>query len=78
MVDDPVNGPRERHKDHPRIICTNHNGGITVESVGRLDSMTFSQITDAIAGRRPRHLLNTGVLGHERIRAWMKSAEEPA
>ena len=78
VVDDPVNGPRERHKDHPRIICTNHNGGITVESVGRLDSMTFSQITDAIAGRRPRHLLNTGVLGHERIRAWMMSAEEPA
>ena len=27
VVDDPVNGPREIHRDHPRIICTNHNGG---------------------------------------------------
>ena len=25
VVDDPVNGTRAIHKDHPRIICTNHN-----------------------------------------------------
>ncbi|MEE2657314.1 MAG: NAD(P)-dependent oxidoreductase [Candidatus Latescibacterota bacterium] len=71
VVDDPVNGPREVHRDHPRIICTNHNGGITVESVRRLDTKTFEQVTDAIYGRQPEHVLNTEVLEHERVRAWL-------
>jgi len=53
VVDDPVNGPREIHKDNPRIICTNHNGGITVESTIRLDQMTFDQVADAIRGASP-------------------------
>ena len=67
VVDDPVNGPREIHKDHPRIICTNHNGGITVESCIRLDLMTFSQVTAALQGREPDHVLNREVLDHPRV-----------
>ncbi len=72
VVDDPVNGPRAIHKDHPRIICTNHNGGITQESVVRLDLQTIDQVTDAINGREPAHILNRDVLNHSRVRAWLK------
>jgi D-3-phosphoglycerate dehydrogenase len=71
VVDDPVNGPREIHKDEPRIICTNHNGGITVESVIRLDCMTFSQVSDVLQGRRPKHILNTQVLDHPRVQSFL-------
>ena len=67
VVDDPVNGPREIHKGHPRIICTNHNGGITVESTIRLDLQTFEQVTDAIEGRKPKHILNPEALDHPRV-----------
>ena len=72
IVDDPVNGPRAIHKDHPRIICTNHNGGITQESVARLDLQTIEQVTDAVNGREPAHILNREVLDHPRVRAWLK------
>ena len=71
VVDDPVNGPREIHKDNPRIICTNHNGGITVESTIRLDQMTFEQVSDAIGGRQPDHVLNPEVLDHPRVRGFL-------
>ena len=71
VVDDPVNGPRSIHKDHARIICTNHNGGITVESVMRLDNKTYEQVTDALAGRRPDHILNEAVLDHPRVRGFL-------
>ena len=71
VVDDPVNGPREIHKGHPRIICTNHNGGITVESTIRLDCMTFEQAMDAIEGREPRHILNPAVLEHPRVKGFL-------
>ena len=71
VVDDPVNGPREIHKGHPRIICTNHNGGITVESTTRLDCQTFEQVTDAIEGRQPKHVLNPEVLDHPRVKAFL-------
>ena len=71
VVDDPVNGPREIHKDHPRIICTNHNGGITVESAIRLDLMTFAQVTAAIQGREPPHVLNQEVLDHPRVKGFL-------
>ena len=67
VVDDPVNGPRQIHQGHPRIICTNHNGGITVESTIRLDRQTFEQVTDAIQGRKPKHILNPEVLDHPRV-----------
>ena len=73
VVDDPVNGTRIVHKDHPRIICTNHNGGITVESVMRLDNKTFEQVTDALQGRRPEHILNEAVLDHPRVRRLLNS-----
>ena len=73
VVDDPVNGPRAIHKDHPRIICTNHNAGITVESAIRLDLRTFGQVTDAIEGREPSHILNPDVLNHPRVKAFLKS-----
>ena len=73
VVDDPVNGPRAIHKGHPRIICTNHNGGITQESVARLDLKSIEQVTDAIHGREPEHVLNPEVLNHPRVRAWMKT-----
>ena len=72
VVDDPVNGPRAIHKDHPRIICTNHNAGITIESAIRLDLRTIGQVTDAIEGREPAHILNREVLGHPRVKTFLK------
>jgi D-3-phosphoglycerate dehydrogenase len=72
VVDDPVNGPRAVHQGHPRIICTNHNAGITVESTMRLDAKTIEQVTDAIQGRRPQHILNPEVLEHPRVKSWLK------
>ena len=71
VVDDPVNDTRAVHKDHPRIICTNHNGGITVESVQRLDTRTFEQVTDVIHGREPEDVLRPEVLDHRRVKAWL-------
>lgn len=73
VVDDPVNGPRAIHKGHPRIICTNHNGGITLESTERLDAKSFEQVTDAILGRRPQHILNEEVLDHPRVKSWLRN-----
>ena len=64
VVDDPVNGPREVHKDHPRIICTNHNAGCTRESAIRLDMRTMGQVTDALEGREPAYVLNPDALEH--------------
>ena len=72
VVDDPVDGPRAIHKDHPRIIATNHSGGITVESSARLDAKTFEQVTDAVHGRQPDHVLNPDALDHPRVRAWLR------
>ncbi|MCC7262226.1 MAG: hypothetical protein IT369_06865 [Candidatus Latescibacteria bacterium] len=72
VVDDPVNGPRAIHKDHPRIICTNHNAGITVQSTIRLDRRTIGQVADAIAGKTPAHVLNHEVLDHPRVRGFLK------
>ena len=74
VVDDPVDGPRAIHKDHPRIIATNHSGGITVESSARLDAKTFEQVTDAVHGRQPDHVLNPDALDHPRVRAWLRAA----
>ena len=73
VVDDPVNGPRAIHKGHPRIICTNHNGGITLESTARLDAKSFEQVTDAIQGRQPEHILNEEVLDHPKVKSWLRS-----
>ncbi|MBT5872954.1 MAG: hypothetical protein HOH43_06000 [Candidatus Latescibacteria bacterium] len=70
VVDDPVNGPREIHKDNSRIICTNHNAGITVESTKRLDAKGIEQVADAIQGRLPQHILNPEVLEHDRVKSW--------
>ena len=72
MVDDPVNQTRAIHKDHPRIICTNHNAGITVESAIRLDECCVEQIIDALEGRAPRDVLNTDVLDHPRVQGFLK------
>ena len=72
VVDDPVNDTRAIHKDHPRIICTNHNAGITVESTMRLDAKGIEQISAAIAGRQPEYILNPEVLDHPRVKAWLK------
>ena len=68
VVDDPVAGPREIHKDHPRIICTNHNAGITIQSMQRLDRRTFGQVRAAVAGEEPPHLLNREVLDHPKVK----------
>jgi len=70
VVDDPVNGPREIHKDHPRIICTNHNAGITVESAILLDLCCVDQIIDTLEGRQPNHILNPDVLESPRVRSF--------
>jgi phosphoglycerate dehydrogenase-like enzyme len=72
VVDDPVNSTRAIHKGHPRIICTNHNAGITVESTMRLDAKGIEQVTDAIQGRTPEHILNPEVLDHPRVKGWLK------
>ena len=72
IVDDPTNGPREIHRGHPRIICTNHNAGITVESIERLDATTFDQVERVLRGERPPHILNEEVLAHPRVRGWLK------
>ncbi len=72
VVDDPVNGPRAIHRGHPRIICTNHNAGITNASTSRLDRRTFGQVTDAIQGREPAHMLNREVLEHPRVKGFLK------
>jgi D-3-phosphoglycerate dehydrogenase len=71
VVDDPVNGPRTIHKDHPRIICTNHNAGISVESTIRLDQKTIEQVTDVLEHRRPDFILNEEVLEHPRVKEWL-------
>ena len=81
VVDDPVNGLEifkvwswlSIHKDHPRIICTNHNAGMTVESGIRLDLCTIKQVTDAIQGRAPAHVLNPEVLEHPRVKAFCEN-----
>jgi lactate dehydrogenase-like 2-hydroxyacid dehydrogenase len=73
VVDDPVDGPREIHKGHPRIICTNHNAGMTTASAIRLDLRTIGQVTDAIQGRRPAHILNEDVLDHPRVKSFLNS-----
>lgn len=70
VVDDPVNGPREIHKNHPRIICTNHNAGITVESAILLDLCCAEQIIDILEGRQPNHILNTDVLNNPRVQSF--------
>jgi lactate dehydrogenase-like 2-hydroxyacid dehydrogenase len=72
VVDDPVNDTRAIHKDHPRIICTNHNAGITVESAIRLDECCVEQIIDAVEGRTPNHVLNTDVLDHPRVQGFLQ------
>ena len=71
VVDDPVDGPRAIHKGHPRIICTNHNAGMTDASAVRLDHRTFGQLTDAIEGREPAHVINPDVLNHPRVRSFL-------
>ena len=73
VVDDPVNGPREIHRGNPRIVCTNHNAGITDASAMRLDRRTFGQVTDAIEGREPAHILNPEVLKHPRVKSFLKA-----
>ena len=76
VVDDPVNGPRAIHRDHPRIIATNHSAGITVESSARLDAATFEQVNAAVAGRRPAYVLNPEALDHPRVRSWLTTITE--
>ena len=73
VVDDPVNHTRAIHKDHPRIICTNHNAGITVESTMRLDAKGIEQVTDTIQGRLPQYILNPEVLDHPRVKGWLNA-----
>jgi D-3-phosphoglycerate dehydrogenase len=71
VVDDPVNGTRAIHKDHPRIICTNHNGGITAESTTRLDLCTIDQVCATLQNQQPDHILNPAVLDHPRVKAFL-------
>lgn len=70
VVDDPADGPRAIHKGHPRIICTNHNAGMTDASAVRLDHRTFGQVIDALEGREPAHVINPDVLGHPRVSSY--------
>ena len=72
VVDDPANGPREIHRGHPRIICTYHNAGVTIQSVGRLELTNVEQIENVIHGQRPSYILNEEVLDHPRVQEWLK------
>ena len=72
VVDDPTDGPRKIHRNQPRIVCTNHNAGLTVQSAMRLDGRTIGQVHDALQGREPPHLLNPEVLDHPRVKAFLK------
>ena len=71
VVDDPMDGPRAVYRDHPRVIATNHSGGITLESSNRLDSKTFEQVTAAVRGRQPEHVLNPQALDHPKVQGWL-------
>ena len=71
VVDDPVNDSRAIHEGNPRIICTNHNAGITTASVERLDGCCIKQVTDAIEGRQPDYILNPDVLDHPRVKDFL-------
>ena len=71
VVDDPINGPREIHKGHPRIISTNHCAGISVESTIRLDLRTIEQTINTINGLEPTHILNPEVLDHPRVKGFL-------
>ncbi len=73
VVDDPVNGTREVHKDHPRVICTNHNAGVTTASANRLDETCVRQVIDTLQGKIPANLLNPQVLEHPKA-SHLKSA----
>jgi phosphoglycerate dehydrogenase-like enzyme len=68
VIDDPVRDGREIYRDHPRVIATNHNAGITAQSAARLDRRTVSQVIDALESRLPPHVLNPEVLEHPRLR----------
>jgi len=71
IVDDPPNGNREIHRGHPRVICTNHNGGTAVQSIIRMDLNTIQQTLDALDGRPPQHILNPDVLDHPRVKGFL-------
>ena len=73
VVDDPVDGPRSIHKNHPRIICTNHNAGISVESTIRLDQTSINQVIDVLEHRQPDFVLNPEVLKHPRVKEWLSN-----
>lgn len=73
VVDDPVNGPRELYRNHPRIICTNHNAGITAQSAVRLDARCIGQVSDAFQGRTPAQVLNADVLQHPRTMDFLRA-----
>ena len=72
IVDDPPNDTRAIHKDHPRVICTNHNAGLSAESTIRMDRKCADQTIDAIEGRKPENILNPDVLMHPRIASVLK------
>ena len=72
VVDDPLDGPRAVFRKHPRIISTNHSGGITMESAARLDRKTFEQVNDAIHGKKPDYILNPEALNHHKVRSWLR------
>ncbi len=74
VLDDPTDGPREVHRGHPRIICTNHNAGVTIQSMIRLEQMNVDQVMHVLRGQRPPHVLNPEVLEHPRVRVWMNSS----
>ncbi len=71
VIDDPLTDARTIYIDHPKVIATNHNAGITGASMARLDACTVDQILDVIAGREPPHVLNPDALQHPRVQAWL-------
>ncbi|MDP6985020.1 MAG: hypothetical protein QGG05_18240, partial [Candidatus Latescibacteria bacterium] len=60
--------------DHPKVIATNHNAGITGASMARLDGCTVDQILDVIEGREPPHILNPDALQHPRVQGWFTAS----
>jgi len=74
VIDDPLTDTRTIYIDHPKVIATNHNAGITGASMARLDGCTVDQILDVIEGREPPHILNPDALQHPRVQGWFTAS----
>jgi phosphoglycerate dehydrogenase-like enzyme len=72
VVDEPLVDELAALRGLERVTATNHCAGITPSSFERLDRKCFEQVTDALEGRRPEHIVNEEALKHPRVRGWLR------